>query len=435
MAHRYQPSKLYKRRITTTKNPRTISRKKNDSPIKNKTIYKESVAINLDDSQGLAKSTNVKEQLRKMELLAWNLIVQLILCIFALIFTVTVYFENLKSECWALPFQENPCKKPRALPLMTTNQSTLADAVDEFVLALKPEISIFHDVVEVPFTLLRQSLFAFTKIRIGQLLNQHSADLVAFGALKREDERLEELELAIEEGYIQIFTFQFALVIFLCCVAIPILLLGFLKPTEKTEQKKSSAEERENSQNSRLTKLKRRISFLYIATLLCIVAEFILFSMFVAGIYQGNSPTFQSNKGFKCNETDSFDILRRCQLKVSFSDYRSFSTELESTLDKRIAKLGTSMISPNLEVRQLTYEHQSEAITTAIEHHLSLKQYKVDRRTMPRKIGNVLPGSELIPLVFVNNCFLFSAFFLWVGWGGSVWQVFPCVRYLIRCFS
>ncbi|KAI1709224.1 hypothetical protein Ddc_13936 [Ditylenchus destructor] len=302
-------------------------------------------------SQGLGKPTDVKKRLQKMELLACNLMVQLILCVFAVIFTVTVYFLKYQSsKCWALPFQESPCKRSRALPSIATNQSTLSDAVDEFVLALQTEISAFYSVVEVPFTLLRQSLFTFTKTKIGQLLNQHSADLVAFGALKREDERLEELELAIEEGYFQIFNFQYALIIFLLCfVAIPIVLLNSFKPIEKHKQKKSSAEESENSENIRLKKLKRRIPFLYIGTFVCIAVELALFFMLVAGVYHGNSPVFRGYKNFKCNATDSCDVLRQCEVKVSFSDYLSFSTELESNLDKRIAELGTSMGSPNLE--------------------------------------------------------------------------------------
>ncbi|KAI1700244.1 hypothetical protein Ddc_18163 [Ditylenchus destructor] len=84
-----------------------------------------------------------------------------------------------------------------------------------------------------------------TKNEIGQLLYQHSADLVWFSAVKREDERLQELEFAIQHGYMLIPLSIFISIIFMISVAI---IVARCKPPAVIKQEKSFAEERENLQ-------------------------------------------------------------------------------------------------------------------------------------------------------------------------------------------
>ncbi|KAI1709223.1 hypothetical protein Ddc_13935 [Ditylenchus destructor] len=350
-----------------------------------------STSINLNNSRNLEKSSDVKERLQKMEDLEKKLKIQLYICAFAVFLTIAVYFLIWYcSECWALPFQESPCKQPRDLPLMATDQNTLADAVDEFVFALQTQISIIHDVVEMPFRDKRLLQFSLTKNNIGQLLSQHSADLVAFGALKREDERLEELELAIGfSDMMLILPFCYLFLIFF--IIRKHALIIYMHPGQQNNII-MSAEEKENSQNARLKQLKRRIPFLYIATFVCIAAELTLFFIVVAGQYHsGSSPVFIN---VRCNETSNGQVQKNCDLILSFSDYHSFLATLNATLQKSCVGIKNSLSSLVLETRQMALHYESETITTAIEQYLSLKQYNVDRRIMPRKIDN---DSEVDP--------------------------------------
>ncbi|KAI1709459.1 hypothetical protein DdX_11246 [Ditylenchus destructor] len=357
------------------------------------------------------KSASVKEhemELHEMELLVRKLKVQLYYCASAVIFTLSVYFLIwYNSECWALPFQESPCKHPRALPLISTNQSTLAEAVDEFTLALRAQIAKFRETIEMPDPTDRQALSNATKNEIGQLLSQHSSDLVAFGALKSEEGRLKDVEKGIDGGYVLIFE---------TCN-------DQGSEVSKKDGQAVSAEEEENSQNARRAHLKRRIPLLHIATFVCIAAGVTLFCTVTVGQYFSSSIVLFS--GIACkHDQNGVETEESCPLTV----YRNYSTELQTNLVERLAILDISMESPNLEVRQLTYKWQSEAIEAAIEHHLNLKQYEVDRRTMPRKIGKVLPHPVFF---FISFLFLFLdvVFFpIWALEEGSVWQVFDCFQ-------
>ncbi|KAI1696595.1 hypothetical protein Ddc_20282 [Ditylenchus destructor] len=175
------------------------------SSLQNRIGRKLPIAIDLYDFENANKSADIRERLQKMELLARKLKVQLTMCALAIILTTILYLTIwYNSDCWALPFQKSVCKQTRDLPLMTTDRNTLADAVDEFLLALQTQIVKFHDVIKLPLIADRQTMSNVTKNEIGQLLYQHSADLVGFSAVKREDERLQELEFAIEHGYILI---------------------------------------------------------------------------------------------------------------------------------------------------------------------------------------------------------------------------------------
>ncbi|KAI1705984.1 hypothetical protein Ddc_15494 [Ditylenchus destructor] len=346
---------------------------------KDKVACKDFVAIDMNNSNGSKKSSGVMKRLQKMELLARKLKVQLVMCTFVVIFTIAAYFLLwYSSECWALPFQESPCKKPRALPSIPTNHSTLAEVVDEFTTTLRPLIIKFNDTIEMPQLEERQSLSNATKNEIGQLFSQYSSNLVAFGALKREDVRLQDVERAIDIGSANIII---CLLLHLVFMMILNQAIAYCKHP-KTVNNLLAVEGAQNLQNARLQQLKRCVPLLYIATFISIAAEVILLIIFMyAQFYGGNSPVFVN----ECKYNESGDIAQK---GCPFTNYLSSATKLKTNLNERFTKFDTSMESPNLDVRRLTFEWQSEAIATAIDHHLDLKQYDVDRRTMPRKIGN-----------------------------------------------
>ncbi|KAI1716824.1 hypothetical protein Ddc_10197 [Ditylenchus destructor] len=354
-----------------------------------KNCFKKLISIELIDPEDPEKPGYVKQRLQSMELLEKKLKIQRNTCAFGIIFTVTVYFLFwYKSECWALPFQESPCKQPRDLPLISTNQSTLADAVDEFTLALRTQITKFRDGIEISHLADRKALYNITKDEIRQLFSHYTPDLLAFAALKREDERLKEMEVAIVGGYLHIHAFLLISTIFLIYIAIR--LIDSNHP-EKSNNQKLSAEESENLQNSRLRQLEKRIPLLYIATLICIALEVTLFFTFFAGhIYGGSSPIFK-NDTWNAMDCSNTVYIKNC----TFTDYPSYATKLEAVLNKQISKLDNYTASPLIEVRQMAWMYESGVINVAIEDHLHLKRYNVNRRTMPRKIGIVFPNQIL----------------------------------------
>ncbi|KAI1716825.1 hypothetical protein Ddc_10198 [Ditylenchus destructor] len=389
---------------------------------------KKLLSIELSDSKDPEKPADVKERLQSMELLEEKLEVQRNRCGFGVIFTIAVYFLIwYNSECWALPFQESPCKRIRDLPLISTNQSTLAEAVDEFTLALQVQIAKLRDGIEISHLAERQVLSNATRSEIGQLFSRYSPDLVAFRALKREDERLREMEDAIETGYIHILTFLFIIIIFLYNIGER---MKECNHPEKTDNQILSAEENENFQNSRLRQLKKRIPLLYIVTFICIALEVTLFFTFIAGhIYGGSFPIFQS---IKWNADDcSIKIVmdnKNCNAKdnknCTFTEYPSYATKLEPILNKQIGKLDNYTTSPIIEVRQMAWMYEGGVIDSAIEEHLHLKQYNVDRRTMPREIGMVLPEPFwIVALIIVSLLILFVyliVFLIWAEEKGSI---------------
>ncbi|KAI1706006.1 hypothetical protein DdX_13233 [Ditylenchus destructor] len=353
---------------------------------KNKVVCKNSVAIDMNDSNDLKKSTGIRKRLQKTEVLARKLKVQLITWASLVIFTIAVYFLLwYSSECWALPFQESPCKKPRALPSILTNHCTLAGLVDEFTCELRSLMLKFNDTIEMPQFDEQKALSNAIKNEIEQLFSLYSSNLVAFGTLRREELRLQYVERGIKIGYAVVVFFPafyyFFIVILYCAVR------NYKHPETDS---KILAEEQQDSQKARLKQLKRRVPLLYIAKFMCLAAEVTLLCIFTYGNYRGNSPFFVN----VCN----YDVIGGNE--CPFTNYLSFATKLQTNLNERLDKFDTSMGSPNLEVRRLTYEWQSEAITAAIEHHLDLKQYHVDRRTMPREIGNV-PLDPILCLVFI----------------------------------
>ncbi|KAI1716821.1 hypothetical protein Ddc_10194 [Ditylenchus destructor] len=379
--------------------------------MKAKLGFKKLVSYDLNDPEEPENPADVKVRLQKMELLEKKLKVQRNICAFGVVLTVTVYFLFWYfSDCWALPFQESPCKQPRTLPLLATNQSTLAETVDEFVTRYNLAVEMVDLILAE-----RHALFNTAKNDISQLLSQHSADLRAFGAVKREDERLEYVEDEIGKSHLFVLMF----------------LVGFMMITGSLieEIKKSThsgmdnkevvAEEMKSSQNARLKKLKRRIPLLYAVTFICIAVELALFFVFLAGIYYGNAPAYRDAKH---NTIESCKEQKNCKEKESFSDYVSFLTQLNSSMQESSVGIKTSLSSSILEVRQSVWHYESKAIATAIDHYYDLKQYHVDRRTMPRAIGIVLPEPILyfivIPILFIN----FVIFVVWATAEGSVWE-------------
>ncbi|KAI1709486.1 hypothetical protein DdX_11273 [Ditylenchus destructor] len=92
------------------------------------------------------------------------------------------------------------------------------------------------------------------------------------------------------------------------------------------------------------------------------------------------------------------------------------------------------MESPILEVRQTIWHYESESFEEAIERHLDLKKHTVDRRTMPRKIGNGHSKLYYIPCMVMAICvFCLSGFAFreWAAAEGSVWRIFKCLRIYI----
>lgn len=63
------------------------------------------------------------------------------------------------------------------------------------------KISNLENVIEMPSQADRQKTLDFTKDELWELIQEHSANLAAFGAIKREDERMEELKQAVSDGY------------------------------------------------------------------------------------------------------------------------------------------------------------------------------------------------------------------------------------------
>ncbi|KAI1716864.1 hypothetical protein Ddc_10239 [Ditylenchus destructor] len=371
---------------------------------KNKISCEDFAATDLIDScRDLEKSTDVKEHLQNMELLEKKLKIMRNTYVCYVIFSIAVYFLFwYNSECWALPFQESPCKQTRALPLISTNQSTLEDAVDEFIFALQTQITNFHDAVEMPFIADRQIQSNLTKNKIEQLLYQHSADLVGFGALKREDERLEELEKNLKGGYGLLLDYSKYSVLFMSLVGVLVTECMHPKKTNKIIRMENA-----NSQNGRLKNVKRRVRYLYFAIFVCIAAQFALFNVYILNAYHGNSPVFYK---VKCNAIDNSQVQKNCRGILAFSDYVSFSTALNSSLRKSCVGIENSLSSPILEVRQSVWYYESKSISMAIEYHLSLKRYDVDRRTMPRKVGNE-HGSLFLHLLTFFIMFLSMYFF------------------------
>ncbi|KAI1716822.1 hypothetical protein Ddc_10195 [Ditylenchus destructor] len=373
------------------------------------------VSAELSDSDVSENSDDINVRFQKMDLLALKLGSQQKICAVGVILSVALYFfiwswQMQFGKCWALPFRDSPCKRARDLPLILTNQSTLAEAVDEFTLALRAQFAKFRDGIEIFHYADRQALSNATKNEIRQLFSHHSADLIAFGAVKREDARIREMLEAMSNGLV-IVIFLF---IGMMCMGCNIAVLKFHKSQTGTQYKEMPfMEENENTQdaqleqlkrqilaqynaafvrhaNTRLKQRKRQILVQYIATFVCIAVGVTLFFTFSIGhYYSGSSPVFMKHI---CNMSG---IKNGSEENCPFTDYRNFSTKLEPILNRHFGKLDILMASPVLEAREMAWMYETEVLEAAIGDHLELKQYHVDRRTMPRKIPKKIPPKQM----------------------------------------
>ncbi|KAI1716839.1 hypothetical protein Ddc_10212 [Ditylenchus destructor] len=327
-------------------------------------------------------------ELKQLELLFEKLKIQFYFCFVGILLTILVYLAIWSnSRCCELPFKENSCVGRGVFPLPWTNHSTLAKEVDEFLSDSRAKISNLHSSAELSLITDRQIMLEVTKNKLWQLIERHSGNLAAFGVIKREDERMEELEVAITDGYIN-------------CILLPMLgllyigvfgmCIGVFDDARRKSNspflyrtKEVSAEESDNSKNARIKKLKRRIPIFYLATWFCIIVELGLIAVYLSGQYHARScPIFSFIEDRRKLASRSGEEY----LPKSFTNYHTFADELQSTLDIHLEELNKIMQSPNLETRQLGWKYEHNAIEAAFRRHNELKQYHVDRNMMPREI-------------------------------------------------
>ncbi|KAI1716833.1 hypothetical protein Ddc_10206 [Ditylenchus destructor] len=345
--------------------------------------------------------------LRDLELKLQQLKLLFYFCFIGIVLTVIAFLYN-REECCALPFEESACGPRDVFAHFATNQSTLYGKVDEFLAIAQSKIFNLHDAIEFPSLTDRQKTFEVTKDELWQLFAQHSANLAAFGAIKRENERRKEFEEAVLNGWslLMIFVFFGGLYNGLIGIKLKFTIRPNLRHLDVL--RRLSKDERENLQNSRMRKLKRQIPIFYLATLICILVEVGLYVTFMAGqYYTGSCATYKN---------------RQTYLAKSFTNYTNYTDELQSTLEVHIKKLNTTMQYSALETRQLGWYYEYEAIKPALAHYNGLKKYHVDRNTMPRHIRGATPRT--VTCVVSGICLFFNFVFLanWANQEGSVWH-------------
>ncbi|KAI1716832.1 hypothetical protein Ddc_10205 [Ditylenchus destructor] len=352
----------------------------------------------------------VAQPLRELELILLKLKTQLVLCLVGILLTILGYlFIRYRSRCCEFPFQESSCAIKNSLPPMTTNYSTLAEEVDEFLAALQTKVSNLENAVQMPLITDRKNVFDVTQVEIRELIQEHSANLAAFGAIKSEDERMEELEVAVSDGYSVLGPFVFFGGIYLWILLVTVFGTKIFKRSYLAKLKELPEEDSENLQNVRLKKLKRRMPIFYLATLICIVVQLGLYITFIAGqYYAGSCPVYYRIETI----SQSSKAKGKTYLPKSFSDYPIFADEMQTALDACFRKFNKSMQFPILEVRQLGWDYEQDAIDRAFIHHMGLKQYHVDRNEMPRQLGHVSPAAEDLVFYFVFMCFCLVLFIL-----------------------
>ncbi|KAI1709490.1 hypothetical protein DdX_11277 [Ditylenchus destructor] len=331
-----------------------------------------------------------------LELLLEKVKIQFNICFAGVLFTILGYLAIWSmSRCCELPFQESSCTARNIVPLPSTNYSTLGEEVDKFVSASWSKIPDLYDVIDMPSLADRQRTFGIIDYDLWELIQDHSANLAAFGAIKREDERREELEEAVGDGYAILLLFGFIVLLFYAVIAACLNgKSGSPKWSHFDGLEKLSAEESDNFRNARQKKIKRQIPMFYMATWTCFMVQLGLYAgFFKSQYYTGHCPIF-------------YDIE-------------------QSTLDLHLVELNKTMQSPNLEVRQLGWKYEYNAIEAAFRHHTQLKQYNVDRNVMPRKI-NYAPRN----IIFLILCFMCNILVIgfWAMQEGSVWLPWQFIK-------
>ncbi|KAI1716838.1 hypothetical protein Ddc_10211 [Ditylenchus destructor] len=327
--------------------------------------------------------------LEKLDLLLKKLKVQFFFCLFGILLTIWLYTAvKSGSPCCELPFRENSCAARSVLP--STNHSTLSEEVDEFLSVLRVKTSNLKNAVEMPLIKDRETTLENTKKDFLQQIQQHSANLAIFGSVEREDEIMEKLELSVSNSYgLFMFFIGFGSLYYMIMIT---LMEASDKLFSSAALKELSAEGSDNLRNAQMKKLMRRIPIFYLAALLCFLVEFGLCASFLAGQYYTGScpiPGRKTEKALKAEE--------KCLTSV-FTDYHIFADTLQTTLDLHLEELNKSMQSPILEVRQLGWKYEYNAIEAALQYHSELKQYVVDRNVMPREISYAPRRIDLICL-------------------------------------
>ncbi|KAI1691360.1 hypothetical protein Ddc_24293 [Ditylenchus destructor] len=251
----------------------------------------------------------------------------------------------------------------------------------------------------------RQKALEDTKNDLWELIRQHTANLDTFGDIKKEDERMEELEEAVGDGYlIFIFISMVGSLYFVIAEKLDTDMETSLDMSHSNRLEELSAEESDNFQNASLKKLKRRIPMFYLAIFICFLVELSLYLVVLAGQgYAGSCPMYLIIEGKRRQGTRSGEKY----LAKSFTDYYVFAHELHSTLDLYLEELNNTIHSPILEVRELGWKYEYNAIEAAFRHHIELKQRHVDRNEMPRQISYA-PGLKVLVVlglaILINVC-------------------------------
>ncbi|KAI1695902.1 hypothetical protein Ddc_20868 [Ditylenchus destructor] len=374
------------------------------------------------------------DPLKVQVLLLQKLKVQFLFCFCGILLTIGIYsIIRSKSDCCEFPFRKSTCLSGNNLPPMLTNHSTLEEEVDEFLDVLQDKLSSLRGVIDMPSLTDRRKTLEAAKIDFRQLIQDHSANLAAFGAVKTEDERREELEIAIIDGYGIINLFVILGAVYMHFIAAT---LNRSAIWRSDGLRKLPAEE--DVQNNRLKKLKRQVPIFYVAVLICIIVQLSLFAIFLAGQYRaGSCPIYYFLESRRATAEQELklgrEIMPSSELRVflkSFTNYPAFAHRLQTTLDRHITKLSKSMQSPILEVRLQGWKYENRAIDMAILHHSRLKEYEVDRNSMPRRISY---APEIGPffLVFLGLVLVIATvnFGLWAVQDGSIWQPWQFIKH------
>ncbi|KAI1716841.1 hypothetical protein Ddc_10214 [Ditylenchus destructor] len=372
-----------------------------------------------DEIDEISVSPAGVSSLEQLELLFKKLRIQFFFCFTGILLTILAYsIVRSNDQCCEFPFKESSCVAKSVLPPFRTNHSTLGKEIDEFIADSRAKVSTLHDAIQMHSLTDRQRTLDAMKGELWELAERHSANLAAFGAIKREDERMEELEVAITDGYaIFIFFSMFGSVYIFMLPWVNERSRSNLPQIDRVEEK--SAEEDENSHNSRIKKLKRRIPIFYLATLICILVQLGLYVTFLAGqYYSGSCPIYATIESIRRDKLK----WGKTYLPKSFTNYTTYSDELQSTLDLHLEELNKSMQSPTLEVRELGWNYEYKAIEAAFRHHTELKQYHVDRNSaMPRQISYA-PQSAKCRFLMVIAITLDSIFIgSWVLKESAIW--------------
>ncbi|KAI1716842.1 hypothetical protein Ddc_10215 [Ditylenchus destructor] len=415
--------------LAVSQRPSSVSRLSKEIQERQETTVYESIGSTYQSigSTGSHYSEIPASPLKNLELLLDKLKIQFYCCFFGVLLTILGYLAIWSmSRCCELPFRESSCTARNIvhLPPLHTNHSTLAKEVNAFIAASWSKIPDLYDAIEIPSLADRQKTFQIIDYDLWELIQQHSANLAAFGAIKREDERRKELEFAVSGGYAILILFGF---IVLCFYAMIAAFLNGMSSSSKwshfDETEKLSAEESDNFRNSRMKKVKRQIPIFYIATLICFMVQLGLYAAFFKSqYYTGHCPLYH-------NIEDQRTVASRkgqTYLAKSFTDYHTFADKLQSTLDLHFAELNKTMQSPILEIRQLGWKYEYNSIEAAFKHHLELKQYHVDRNVMPRKISYA-PQDVGIMLILCLMCNILVIGF-WATQEGSVWLPWQFIK-------